>query len=475
VAAVGLLKQSERTSDPEVNRRCELCLKHIEKVPTRALAAAGARLLIHLKPEGTAETLLNYLPLAEDDSVSDEVRAALGAVAMRDGKPDPVLLKALESKESLKRSAAAEAFAVGGDQAMRAQMRKFLDSERDDDLKFRLALALVSVARDKSAVEPMIKGMATVPMDLGWRAEELLIRLAGEKAPTATLSADKAVREKASEEWLKWWAANEKEVKLAKLDEVERTLGYTLLIEMDVRGIGGRVMEISPDGKKRWEITNVQFPTDAVVLPGNRVVIAEQNSNRVSERDTTSGKEIWAETFNQPIGLQRLSNGNLVIIGRHQIVEWDRNRKAVATITRPQFDIVAGARLPNGEFAVYIQAGQIVKYDKKGTMGESFAPGGRGHYNSTMQVLPNGKLLVTQQRAVAEVDLVKKETKTVLTLNNFVPTSAQRLPNGNILVASQNSQVAEMDPKNNNKSVWDYKPDNNNNNNLYRPWRAKRR
>ena len=39
VAAIGLLRQAERTADPEVLRRCEQCLKTIEKVPTRTLAA----------------------------------------------------------------------------------------------------------------------------------------------------------------------------------------------------------------------------------------------------------------------------------------------------------------------------------------------------------------------------------------------------------------------------------------------------
>ena len=75
-------------------------------------------------------------------------------------------------------------------------------------------------------------------------------------------------------------------------------------------------------------------------------------------------------------------------------------------------------------------------------------------------------------RAVAEVDVNTKEITPVRTYNS--PTSAQRLPNGNILVSNQNSyQVVEMDPKTN-KAVWDYKPTDNNNN-FYRAWRVKRR
>ena len=85
-----------------------------------------------------------------------------------------------------------------------------------------------------------------------------------------------------------------------------------------------------------------------------------------------------------------------------------------------------------------------------------------------MQVLPNGKLVITQFRAVAEVDLTSQKTEILMGYN--FPTSAQRLPNGNILVSNQNNyQVAEMDPKTS-KIIWEYKPENNNNN-FYRLWR----
>jgi hypothetical protein len=476
VAAIGLLKQAERGGDPEVLRRCEQCLKTIEKVPTRTLASAAARLLADLKGEGTTETLLNYLPLAEDESVADDVRGTLAILAMKDGKPDEALEKALSAKDNLRRGAAAEAFARGGDKAKREEVRKLLDKDSDNDLKLRVAMALVTIAKDKDVVEPMIKLMAEVPTEAGWRAEEVMVRMAGEKGPAISLGGDKASRDKARDEWLKWWKDNSKDIDLAKLDETERTLGYTLLIEMDIRGIGGRVCEVGPDGKKRWEITNVQFPTDAVVIPGNHVVIAEQNTNRVSERDIANGKEIWGETVNQPIGLQRLANGNLVIVGRHQVFEWDRNRKPVTTITRQQYDIVAAAKLRNGQFAVFTQQAQIFTYDKEGKQLDTFsaAVGNRrqANYNSTMQVVNGGKVIVTLFQAIAEVDVNKKEAKSILNYN--YPTSAQRLPNGNILVSNQNNyQVAEMDPKNN-KAVWEYKVDNNNNN-FYRPWRAKRR
>jgi hypothetical protein len=476
VAAIGLLRKAERTTNPEILRRCERCLKNIEKVPTRMLACAAARSIAELKPDDATTVLLNYLPLVEDDTVADDVRSALAALALKDGKPDLALLQAVESREAIKRGAAAEAFSRNGDKAMRALMRKMLATENEIDVKLRIAIALVSAAKDKEVVEDMIKLMVEAPIESGWRAEEILTRLAGETGPTVSLGGDKASRDKTCAEWTKWWKDNEKTINLKKLDELERILGYTLIVEMDRRGLGGRVKEVTPDGKARWEITDVQFPTDAIVLPGNRVVIAEQNAQRISERETATGKVVWTKPFNQPIGLQRLANGNIVVIGRQQIEEWDHNRKAVTTINRPATnDIIAGAKLRNGNFAVYtfqqgVQGGSIITYDKSGKELDKFPVGG-GNYNSaTMQVLSNGKLLITQLRNVVEVDLANKKTENLLT-NNSPLASAQKLPNGNILVSNQRtSQVVEMNPKTN-KSVWEYKSDNN----MYMPWKAKRR
>src|SRR5262249_32737395 len=162
-------------------------LKIIEKVPTRALALAAARLLTARKDDGITEVLLNYLPLADDEAVGDEIRNTLAALAVRDGKTDQVLTAALESKEALRRGAAAEAFARVNDKSSRERMAEFLKKEADPDVKLLVALALVNDARNKEVVPEVIRLMADVPTERGWRAEELLWRLAGEDGPGVSL------------------------------------------------------------------------------------------------------------------------------------------------------------------------------------------------------------------------------------------------------------------------------------------------
>jgi hypothetical protein len=128
VPAIALLRaaMNAKDADYEVARRCELALQVIEKVPTRSLASAAARLLAGHKDDGVTEVLLNYLPLGDDESVGEEIRNTLTALAVRDGKPDRNLEGALESKDALKRGAAAEAFARANDKASRERMKAFL-------------------------------------------------------------------------------------------------------------------------------------------------------------------------------------------------------------------------------------------------------------------------------------------------------------------------------------------------------------
>src|SRR5262245_52785833 len=81
-----LLRQAANDLDDlDLAVRARNCLQTIEG--GSALALAAARLLAQAKPAGATEVLLAYLPLAEDDLVAEEVTRALGAVAVRDGKP----------------------------------------------------------------------------------------------------------------------------------------------------------------------------------------------------------------------------------------------------------------------------------------------------------------------------------------------------------------------------------------------------
>jgi HEAT repeat protein len=463
-AAVGLLRQGNRDADVEVARRCERCLSRIEKVSGSTVAAAAARMIAVHKPAGSAEALLAFLPQADDELVADEVRTALAAVALRDGQPEPVLLAATADPLPVRRGAAIDALVRSGYTDARPLARKMLAGDKDLDVRLRVALALVTAAKDKPSVAPMINMLAELTPNQAWQAEEVLCQLAGDKAPRVPLGVNPQGRKDCRDAWMDWWEQNGEKADLAKLDDAERILGYTLLLEMDNNG-QGRARELSRDGKERWKVTGLQFPIDAQILPNNRILIAEHNSHQVTERNL-QGEVLWRKPVQLPVGVQRLANGNTFIACRNQLLEVDRDGKEVFSIPRANHDIVAARKSRSGEIVYATNQGSCVKLDANNKEVKSFNVG-RLNYYSGIDLLPNGRILLTQLRGVAEFDPESGDTK--WSVNVMSPNSVMRLPNGNTLVSSMNTlEIQELDRDG--KKVWDFKADDG-----YRPWRVRRR
>jgi hypothetical protein len=113
VVALPFLREAAKGEDREVVRRARDCLKQIGTGPGVAVPAAVVRLLGWKRPAGAARVLLDYLPSA-DEPVAREVRAALVALAQRDGKSDPDLVRAVDDKDAVKREAARGALGKDG-------------------------------------------------------------------------------------------------------------------------------------------------------------------------------------------------------------------------------------------------------------------------------------------------------------------------------------------------------------------------
>src|SRR5262249_30493977 len=144
--AVEALRKAEKDPDMEVARRAEDCLKRIQQGSTARLAMAAVRLIAARKPDKAAETLLDYLPFAENEAVNEQVQTALAAVAVREGKSDPALVAALGDKSPLRRGAAALALCRGGAREELETIRKLLDDSAEE-VRLRVALGL-AVRRD---------------------------------------------------------------------------------------------------------------------------------------------------------------------------------------------------------------------------------------------------------------------------------------------------------------------------------------
>ena len=123
--AIPFLRKAMKNNDREIVRRARECLQAIGEEQSKAQTAAVIRLLGLRKPADAAEVLLNYLPSADAD-LQKELQAALYAVAQAKREPDPVLLRALDDKDPLRRGAAVAAFGKdGGDYARQPGRRLF--------------------------------------------------------------------------------------------------------------------------------------------------------------------------------------------------------------------------------------------------------------------------------------------------------------------------------------------------------------
>src|SRR5262249_13131553 len=244
-----------------------------------------------------------------------------------------------------------------------------------------------------------------------------------------------------------WWEYHHARVDLTRVDLQKRPLGLTLLIVYDGYTNGqGRVWEFGADRRPRWSIdTNIQGPIDGQILPGNRVLLAEYNPSRVTERDL-KGKILWEYHVNHnPVACQRLPNGNTFIATLNTVMEVTPQGKQVFHYTTQQNQVTFAQKLRNGHILQIASNGMLTEMDDKGKVIKSIKVGGTGVEWLTFEQLPGGRFLIPQQSGsrLLEYDASGKVLRTVPVPQ--APYSATRQRNGNTIVCSMNnSSVFEV-------------------------------
>ncbi len=451
--AVGVLRQAMSHSDVEIARRAESCLKQIEKVPGSELSAAIARAIAKKKPDGAVGALLTFLPVADDETTADAIREALAAVAAPNGKADVALLAALEDPMPLARGAAGEALI----RANVADARRLM-TDPDVDVRLRVVLAAVTRVKDKTAVAVLINLLAEVPRNQGWRAEEVLVRLAGEQAPTVSLGKDESSRKRCRDAWNEWWTRAAAGTDLAKLDSLPRVLGNTLIVQSEQRNTTGQVYEINAAGEVLWRIANLQQPTDAIILGPDRVLIAEASNEEVTIRDFRGTVVAPRKSVPSPCGLQLLPHGRILIVSRCGFMECNERLSKLFEYQRPGevLDTCSACKLKNGDYWLVTQNGKGIRVDgkKKETELKDIQLG-RVHSGFVgMDALANGHVLIAGGRTAQEFDANGGKSAWSTTLTGQL-SSVQRLANGNTLIAGlDNRRIVELDRDK--EVVWEY-------------------
>ncbi|MEZ6142958.1 MAG: PQQ-binding-like beta-propeller repeat protein [Zavarzinella sp.] len=457
VPAINLLKNAAKNNDAEIAWRAEYALAKVEQVPTSEVSRACIRLLRNHKSDDIIPGLMAYFLQTDEESVKDEIRESFVLSAVTNGKPNAALESWLQSKDAIKRLEAALAFTKTTDQASRARMKAFLKSETDPIIRFKVTVILVEENRDKSLVASLIEQMGSIQSDEVYLGEDLLWRLAGETGPTVSFSGDAKDRTAAQAAWKQWWESNEAKVDMAKLSD-DASFGLLLVLQTPLRGGLGQIAAYGSDNKEKWKVPNLNWPTDCKVLPGKKILIAEHNRSRVFLREI-SGKELWTLSINNPVNCGMLPNGVTWAVGRNQIIEWDKgenaNRKQLFSFIRNEYDIVAGARTPKGEYLILTQQGQVIQIDRQGKSIKTINVGGGVNYYSDMQVLKNNSVLVTLQNRVVAYDMTTGKSVWTGTVTSTA-TSVQRLRTGNTLVGIQGQgKVVELD-KDGKATKWEH-------------------
>jgi HEAT repeat protein len=223
-----LRKMLQGNAELEIKRRAEECIKAIEKKSPNALVMAAARLLKQRRVPGAGAVLLEYVPVAPDENVEEEVFASIFGLAMlgaqldvlppvvKAGTLDPLLVQALNDKEPARRAIAALVVGRYGDATQRKEVAKLL-ADKELAVRFRAAQGLVC-GRDASGLPVLVELLNHGPLPLALQAEDLLSLVAAEKGPTAPLGESTDLRQKCHDAWKSWYDENKAKLDLTQTD-----------------------------------------------------------------------------------------------------------------------------------------------------------------------------------------------------------------------------------------------------------------
>ena len=457
------LREALRTGDPEVTRRAEECLRKIRSGPSAEVIAAAVRLLAKRKPAEAREVFLAYPPKEEGDTTEEEMAAVLRTMALRNGKPDPVFVAALRDESANKRTAAAVALAHAGAGETLPAIRRLLE-DKEVTVRLRVGLALAE-RKEKEAVPVLIDLLPRLKGTRFGTVEDLLFRLAEDQAPDPITETDPETCRRYRDAWAAWWRKQGEKISLDCLERPAPFRGYTMMVLLDA----GRIMEVNADRKMLWQIDNLDFPLDAQMLPGERILVAEYKGNRVTERNR-KGEILWKKDLEGPLMAQRLPNRSTLIATRYQLLEIDRAGKQVFRWMCPEGTwIMKAQKQPGGDMGLVLgnalnTTSTFVRLNALGREVASFAVAVRTS-GGRVEMLANGHVLLPlkDENKVVEYDAQGKE---VWQANSPDPVAAVRLANGHTLItAYQSQQAVEVDGTG--KEVWKYQADAR----LTRAWR----
>jgi hypothetical protein len=392
--------------EAETTFRAKETLKRMEKEKSISgeVTAAVVRALGKSKTPEAVEALFGFLPLADTTQLIDLIQQAVISNAGEPGKPNPTLVKALDDPNDARRRVAAIALASGGTEKERIRFKEIhprliemAKVDKDNSLRFELSRILLIECREKQAVAFLIDTLPASTRGQSWVVEELLVQIAGKDAPKERCkhgrgqgdSKEPSSNKMAREKVRDAW----KKWWTANSDKIDLT---KLNLKQTLRG--EFVMMIQTwNGRQQIQVT--EYARDDSVK--NRY--AFENNSGFMDMIYLDGDRTL------------MMDGN-----SFNLVERDSSGKTIVTRTVP---------------------------DGKKANGRNF-----GFQGKTMQLLPNGNILVVSGNGFVELDKEFKEVSryTRPDINNqpqFDVSGAHRMTDGRTVVLLSSNRLFTLDDK----------------------------
>jgi HEAT repeat protein len=396
------------------------------------------RLITLVRPANAIEIILAYIPSCNDDNIQDLLGECLGLYLNDQNTPPPALIAASTSSIEEIRTFAGRVLAQSPNEIAQKTCTTLLS---DSSVRVRFEVARESIKnQNKSAIPVLIEMMTKVPAEKAEAIDQTLRAIAKDKSPES--KNDSKVDAAA---WNTWWQKEGTQLVLTPGFKNQEALKNFLVVEsFNQEKKSGRVFLVTPSGKTLWEITNLSNPTDALLLPNNKILITEQGANRITERDT-KGNISWEKSVTNPFHSQRLSNGNIFIASRNKIVEVGRNGNEIFSFSYPNETILAACKTRTNEYALLSYNGVFLKLDSKGNeVSKSRIPFPTNFGINGGAITQNDRVLVSipTLNKIMEFNFSGQSTwESTITMPG-IPT---KLLNGNVVAPSLNgSKIVEI-------------------------------
>jgi|GEM_PF-776452 len=461
------LRKGVDHKDPEIRARSTDVLRVIEINHTPLIQAAALRVLGRLqkgKPPGSEITILDFLRPKENQVLLESAMEAMAFLASEWTEPPQPILDALKKRAPADRYPLLLALLKSG-KSFGVEIARQQASQSDPEARCWAAMALCFSGADPSYMGLLIDHMSYLDEPSFFLAEDIGYRMGEPNSPEPAPVLSSSDRERRIAAWKTWWTTRKNQPMTLRDPLLPAGPGGSTMVVILEQG---KIIDLDVQKKPRWQINELEYPLDAQLLPGPRVLVAEHGGlgnrlgDRITERDI-KGRILWAKGYSQPLTAQRLASGITLIAGEYGFTEVDLNGQDLVTWSpagnervmklQRRYDGFTAVVLKNGDEG---EKSRLVWLDRSFRERATF-PVQVGKSGGRVEILPGDHVLLPEfeNNRVAQFDATGK---VVWSANLDQVVACVVTPSGTIMANFfGNRGAAEIDKSG--KEIWNFQTD----------------